>query len=84
MEIAIRQGDWKLVWDSRIKSWELYNLGSDRCEINDLAARYPQRVEAMSAVWFAWATRTGAPGAKKAPKTKKGNDRKPNERANAD
>jgi len=23
---AIREGDWKLVWDDEVKKWELYNL----------------------------------------------------------
>ena len=60
---AIRQGDWKLVWDKQVKVWELYDLSVDRCETDDLAARHPGRVEAMSADWFAWARQTGAPGA---------------------
>ncbi len=59
---AIRQGDWKLVWDSRIKEWEFYNLKVDRTETNDLAGENPDRVKQMSADWFAWAEKTGAPG----------------------
>ncbi len=55
---AIRQGDWKLVWDKRIKVWELYNLKADRCETNDLAAKHPKRVKEMSADWFTWARKT--------------------------
>ncbi|MDA7906580.1 sulfatase-like hydrolase/transferase [Mariniblastus sp.] len=54
---AVREGDWKLVWDklNSKKSWQLYDLSVDRCEINDLAAQDPQRVERMSSYWFDWA-----------------------------
>nr|WP_246152027.1 hypothetical protein [Rubripirellula reticaptiva] len=61
---AIRQGNWKLVWDKTIKDWELYDLGRDRCETVDLAGQNPERVKEMSADWFAWAKKTGAPGGK--------------------
>jgi arylsulfatase A-like enzyme len=54
---AIRQADWKLVWDSRVRRWELYDLSRDRCETRDLAAEQPRRVEAMAADWFAWAAK---------------------------
>jgi arylsulfatase len=62
---AIRQGDWKLVWDGRIKAWELYNLKVDRTETHDLAGEHPDRVTQMSTDWLAWAEKTGAPGGKK-------------------
>ena len=54
---AIRQGDWKLVWDklNKDKKWELYDLSKDRCEVNNLAADQPDRVKAMSRDWFDWA-----------------------------
>lgn len=61
---ALRQGDWKLVWDKKIKLWELYDLKRDRCETIDLADQAPQRVKAMADDWFAWANKTGAPGSK--------------------
>lgn len=59
---AVRQGKWKLVskWskpeDGR---WELYDLEADRTEIRDLAGEMPERVEAMAAMWQAWADRVG-------------------------
>jgi arylsulfatase len=56
---AIRQGDWKLVWDGGIKRWELYDLSIDRTETNDLASQHPQRAEQMTADWFDWAKKTG-------------------------
>ncbi len=53
---AIRQGDWKLVWDKlAAKRWELYDLANDRCETEDLAALHPDRVEMMAEAWFEWA-----------------------------
>ncbi len=56
---AIRQGDWKLCWDNKVKSWELYNMIDDRTETRDLADSFPDRVEQMKNSWFAWARRTG-------------------------
>ncbi len=52
---AIRQGDWKLVWDKLIKKWELYNLSVDRCETKDLSVAHPERVEAMQEAYRVWA-----------------------------
>lgn len=54
---AVRIGDWKLVAKGRPGQWELYNLKSDRTELNDLAAKYPDRVAAMSETWTKWAHR---------------------------
>ncbi|MBT3376417.1 MAG: arylsulfatase [Lentisphaerae bacterium] len=56
---AIREADWKLVWDKTVKAWELYDLSVDRTEVNDLAARHPERVTRLSAAWFSWARDTG-------------------------
>ncbi|MGH7127271.1 MAG: sulfatase-like hydrolase/transferase, partial [Planctomycetaceae bacterium] len=56
---AVREGDWKLAWDKKVRRWELYDLKADRTETNDLAAEKPQRVERMSKLWFAWAEETG-------------------------
>jgi arylsulfatase len=55
---AVRQWKWKLAWDNTVNRWELYDLQADRTETNDLASRYPQRVEQMAQDWSAWATRT--------------------------
>lgn len=57
---AIRQGHWKLVKGSPRAPWELYDLQADRTELNDLAAKEPERVEAMKTAWEVWARRTGA------------------------
>ncbi|HEX5791181.1 MAG TPA: arylsulfatase, partial [Luteolibacter sp.] len=53
---ALRDGPWKLV-RVRKGGWELYNIVEDRCEMLDLSAEQPERVEAMKALWNAWALR---------------------------
>lgn len=55
---AVRAGDWKLVAVPN-ETWRLYNLADDRTETNDLAARYPERVESMSHQWEQWAAEVG-------------------------
>ncbi len=57
---AVREGDWKLVWDKKVKDWELYHLLHDRTEMTNLAEQYPERVRAMALSWKHWAIRTGA------------------------
>lgn len=56
---AIRQGDWKLVWDRAFKHWELYHLVHDRTEMTDLSLQYPDRVQAMAESWELWAVHLG-------------------------
>ena len=55
---AIRIGDWKLVSKHR-GGWELYDMTTDRTEMNNLAATQLYRVKDMSAQWDAWAKRVG-------------------------
>ncbi len=57
---AIRQGSWKLVWDTQNKPgrWELYDLATDRTELHDLADEQPERVADMRRAYEAWATST--------------------------
>lgn len=47
---AIRVGDWKLVADAK-EAWELYDLKSDRAEQKNLAAKMPEKVKELSALW---------------------------------
>jgi arylsulfatase len=54
---AVRDGKWKLVALAN-QPWELYDLEADRTELNDLAAKHPERVAAMAAQYEAWAKRT--------------------------
>ena len=49
---AIRVGDWKLSAKGGAKGkWELYDLRVDRCEMNDLGLKYPQKVEQLGGRW---------------------------------
>ncbi len=59
---AIRVGNWKLVLMASDRfpfdgKWELYNLAEDRTETNDLADKYPEKVEEMKTKWDEWAKR---------------------------
>jgi hypothetical protein len=49
----VRQGDWKLVYPLG-GPWELYQIPADPVEGNNLAARFPARVEQMGARWDEW------------------------------
>jgi arylsulfatase A-like enzyme len=61
-QMAIRQGDWKLVRASRgAKEYEdiareplLFNLASDIGEQHDLAAQHPDRAKELQAAWDRW------------------------------
>jgi arylsulfatase len=55
---AVRQGKWKLV-SEHLKGWELYDLDADRTEVQDLAARYPERVRELAQLYERWAARVG-------------------------
>ena len=55
---AVRQGDWKLAWDKHAKTWELYDLVTDRTEAHDLAAKHPKLVAELIKKWNAWAKKT--------------------------
>ena len=45
---AIRQGRWKLIYNMRDATKELYNLQTDPGENNNLAAQHPEKVKALS------------------------------------
>lgn len=49
---ALRVGDWKIV-TYRGGPWELFDLGDDRSETNDLIGSQPDRAEAMRKQWLA-------------------------------
>jgi arylsulfatase A-like enzyme len=55
---AIRIGKWKLV-SKHPGDWELYDLDSDRTEMNNLASQQQDRVLDMATKWEAWAKRVG-------------------------
>jgi len=55
---AVRAGRWKLV--AQFKGpWELYDMETDRTELNDLAVKMPEKAKELSALWQAWADRVG-------------------------
>ncbi|MCP4641147.1 MAG: arylsulfatase [bacterium] len=58
---AVRRGKWKLVGEKGSK-WELYDMEKDRTELRDLSDEFPERVEAMTRDWDAWADRVGVKG----------------------
>ncbi|MSU48390.1 MAG: arylsulfatase [Opitutus sp.] len=56
---AVRVGQWKLV-SNKDGPWELYDLATDRTELNDLSPGQPQRVQAMAAIFETWRHNDGA------------------------
>ncbi|MBT3199620.1 MAG: arylsulfatase [Phycisphaerales bacterium] len=50
---AIRVGDWKLVSAGKKGTWELYDLKTDRSELNNLAAKHPEKATELSKLWQA-------------------------------
>jgi arylsulfatase A-like enzyme len=68
-QMAIRQGNWKLVrYDpvadggkGRPTETKLYNLADDIGEANDLAAKQPEKVNELQAAWDSWNKENVAP-----------------------
>ncbi len=57
---AMRQGDWKLIEFFESGAVELYHLGKDLSEQNDLAAAEPDRAKRMQAALAQWRKEVGA------------------------
>lgn len=57
---SLREGNWKLIENYEDGSLELYDLGADPGERDNLAARHPERAQAMRAKLDAWRTDAGA------------------------
>jgi hypothetical protein len=47
MRIALMEGDWKILGDSKRTTFELYNLRVDPAEATELSSREPERFESM-------------------------------------
>lgn len=55
----VRKGDWKLVSANFCgDKWELYNIKEDRTEQNNLAEKYPKKVEELEKAYFEWAEKS--------------------------
>ncbi len=52
---AVRAGQWKLVRQYK-QPWELYDMETDRTEMNDLAATHSEKREELVQLWTDWAT----------------------------
>ena len=48
---ALRQGDWKISAAGPEGEWELYQLETDRSETENVAARHPDKLQALSTAW---------------------------------
>ncbi len=57
---AVRAGDWKLLEYYEDKHVELYNIKDDLGETRNLAAKFPQRVDALRNDLHRWLERTSA------------------------
>jgi len=55
---AVRQGNWKLV-SADGGPWELYDLETDRTELDNLAAKQPDKVSELAGLYQRWAERCG-------------------------
>jgi len=58
---AVRQGDWKLIFNVRDGSNELYNLKTDIGELKNLAAEHPDKVKALLNQLGSWLKQNNAP-----------------------
>jgi arylsulfatase len=54
---AVRQGKWKLVSEFPENKWHLYNINTDRSELNDLSDKQPQKVKELISLYDAWTKR---------------------------
>jgi arylsulfatase len=53
---AVRRGKWKIVTVGD-KPWELYNMETDRTELNDLSEKMPEKVAELAKLYDAWVRR---------------------------
>ncbi len=54
---AVRAGKWKLVAKGLDGNWELYDMEADRTEMNNLAAKEPEKTKELKIAWEQWAQR---------------------------
>jgi len=56
---ALRDGNWKLVYDPQTQRWSLYDLADDPAEAVDRTAAEPGRAARMIERWHDWAQSVG-------------------------
>ncbi|MEJ2701322.1 MAG: arylsulfatase [Sedimentisphaerales bacterium] len=58
---AVRTDKWKLVKANPKKPWELYDMETDRTELNNLADKYPDKATELSGLYDGWVKRCNLP-----------------------
>jgi arylsulfatase A-like enzyme len=61
VQYAVRKGHWKLLKPSVKEAPKLFDLAADPGEKADLAAKHPERVKELQAMWDAWNARNEPP-----------------------
>jgi arylsulfatase A-like enzyme len=61
VQYAVRQGDWKLVKPSLKAAPKLFDLARDPGEKTNLAAKHPEKVKQLQALWDAWNAKNEPP-----------------------
>ncbi|AOA57036.1 arylsulfatase [Acinetobacter larvae] len=59
---ALRQGDWKALFipaPNGPNRWQLFHLASDQGEVEDLAERYPEKLQELLAHWAVYVQENG-------------------------
>lgn len=51
---AVRNGDWKLVAHGKEASWELYNLGEDPSETQNIISQHPEIAQNLQLLFEEW------------------------------
>ena len=60
--LALRDGKCKIVSAykrNQPTTWQLYDMDTDRTELNDLAQTHPDKLKQLVGKWQAWANRVG-------------------------
>jgi arylsulfatase A-like enzyme len=56
---AVRDGQWKLVYEVDRGQWELYDMVKDRTETHDLSKQYPEQVKRLRLLYEQWSSKVG-------------------------
>lgn len=73
---AIRHGDFKLVQAKKDEPVGLYDLAADTGEKSSLAAKHPEKVKELQALWDQWNKQLAPPSTQKVKAGKKANKQK--------